>query len=291
MRVASLLRLLELVRRELPADDARIELGGAAPDDEKTICCELPDGFRLVALFSEAPADRDKRKERLETFAHSFAGSLTPDFEAPGDRHELASRRLDDELDALADRAGAVRAVVIDTQSPIIWGTSGTRRHEDDVEMALHTARAAAQAKGAGVDLAGLLESDDPMALMAERGVDRSVSHFLSQDVERIRKESRRSGAAWRHHLLTAQAIAAVRGESEVPQDLLLRDADFGLIVRAFASIYRLLLVFDGPFSELHAEAATLRALPVIERLVLALPPIDPGPRGGARVIDLRKPR
>ena len=49
--------------------------------------------------------------------------------------------------------------------------------------------------------------------------------------------------------------------------------------------------MFDGPFSELHAEAATLKALPMIERLVLALPPIDPGPRGGARVIDLHGPR
>lgn len=292
MRVASLLRLLDLVRRELPADDARIELGGREPEPEHNLWCELSEGFRLVAVFDAPPADPGQRKTHLEALARSFSGALSGvDFDAPGDRHELASRRLDDELEALADRAGAIRAVVIDTQSPVIWGTSGARRHEDDVDTALHTARAVDKAQQAGVDLAGLLESDDPMAVMADCGVERSVAHFLAQDVERIRKESRRSGSAWRHHLLTAHGIAAVRGEKEAPEDLLLRDAEFGLIVRAFASIYRLLLVFDGQFSELHAEAAALRALPVIERLVLALPPIDPGPKGGARVIDLRKPR
>ncbi|MEB2313300.1 MAG: hypothetical protein OZ921_09490 [Sorangiineae bacterium] len=292
MRVGALLRLLELVRRELPADDVRVEIGGREPSSEREIFCSLGDDHRLVASFEAPPADREQLRAHLEAFARSFVGGLgVIDFDAPGDRHELASRRLDDELESLADRAGAVRAVVIDTQSPVIWGTSGARRHEDDVETALHTARAAEQAARAGVDLAGLLERDDPAALLAERGVDRSTAHFLAEDVERIRNESRRSGSAWRHHLLTAHAIAALRAEPEPPQDLLVRDAALGLVVRSFASIYRLLLVFDGTFSELHAEAAALRALPLIERLVLALPPIDPGPRGGARVIDLHRAR
>ena len=61
-------------------------------------------------------------------------------------------------------------------------------------------------------------------------------------------------------------------------------------MARAFASIYVLMLVFKGTYSELHAEAALLHALPVIERLVLALPPVEPPPKGG-RVVKLPVPR
>jgi hypothetical protein len=40
-------------------------------------------------------------------------------------------------------------------------------------------------------------------------------------------------------------------------------------------------LVFDGPLSEIVAVGALVHAMPVIERFVLALPPVDPGPGGG----------
>jgi hypothetical protein len=48
--------------------------------------------------------------------------------------------------------------------------------------------------------------------------------------------------------------------------------------------------VFDGPFSELHAEGALIHALPAIERLVTSLPPRDPA-AGGAKVAVLRRLR
>ena len=49
------------------------------------------------------------------------------------------------------------------------------------------------------------------------------------------------------------------------------------------------LLVFDGRFSPLQAEAAVIQALPLIESLVAKLPPIDPTP--GGKVVALRLSR
>ncbi len=69
------------------------------------------------------------------------------------------------------------------------------------------------------------------------------------------------------------------------------READLGVLVRSFASIYLLVLAFDGTFDELRAERAVEDALPRIERLVLALPPLDPKPAPIAGVISLRRGR
>ena len=67
-------------------------------------------------------------------------------------------------------------------------------------------------------------------------------------------------------------------------------DVQFGYLVRAFANIYLLVLVFEGAFSELYVESAVIHALPAIEQLVLALPPREPPPAAGrGRVIRLRK--
>ncbi|MDQ3037679.1 MAG: hypothetical protein M3Y87_35125, partial [Myxococcota bacterium] len=88
--------------------------------------------------------------------------------------------------------------------------------------------------------------------------------------------------------LTTMRAIAAVRAaEGEAPPP---RPAGVHVMVRDFATIYRLVLVFDAAFSELHAEAALIHALPAIERLVTSLPPRDPV-SGGAKVAVLRRLR
>jgi hypothetical protein len=53
-----------------------------------------------------------------------------------------------------------------------------------------------------------------------------------------------------------------------------------------------LTLVFAAAFDELRAERAVLESLPRIERLVLALPPLNPEPpRQGAGVVSMRRPR
>lgn len=56
-------------------------------------------------------------------------------------------------------------------------------------------------------------------------------------------------------------------------------------LARPFAGLYVLALLFRAPLSEPIALGAVLHAVGLIERLVLALPPIDPGP--GAKVIRL----
>jgi len=66
------------------------------------------------------------------------------------------------------------------------------------------------------------------------------------------------------------------------------RDASFGWVARSFASIYVLIVVFESPFDELRAEQAIEDGLPRIERLVLALPPLDPKPSPIASVISMR---
>jgi hypothetical protein len=71
------------------------------------------------------------------------------------------------------------------------------------------------------------------------------------------------------------------------------RDKDFFLAL-SFSGIYILVLVFDASFDELRAERAATDALPRIERLVFALPPLDPDPpqpMGGVVALRGRRPR
>jgi hypothetical protein len=63
----------------------------------------------------------------------------------------------------------------------------------------------------------------------------------------------------------------------------------FAYLARSFAGIYVLVLVFDGAFDELRAERALALSLPTIERLVTALPPLDPTPLAGAVAIRRRR--
>ena len=60
-------------------------------------------------------------------------------------------------------------------------------------------------------------------------------------------------------------------------------------LVRPFAGLYVLTLLFRDPLSEPIALGAVLHAIGLIERLVLALPPIDPEP--GAKVIRMHLTR
>ena len=69
------------------------------------------------------------------------------------------------------------------------------------------------------------------------------------------------------------------------------REPDFGYVAQSFAAIYVLVLVFEAPFDELRAERAAVDALPRIERLVLALPPLDPTPEPRANAVSLRRSR
>jgi hypothetical protein len=119
---------LAIVRRDLGAVDARLlDRGEEAPVEGFALACDLPGDRRLVALFGEAPPDADARLERLSMLASSFHAILEP-----RERHRPARQppalSLHEELAALAQRAGAVDAVVIDARSPVVWGTAGEER-------------------------------------------------------------------------------------------------------------------------------------------------------------------
>jgi hypothetical protein len=119
---------LAIVRRDLGAVDARIlDPGQEPPAEGLTISCELPGDRRLVAIFAEAPPDPAARLERLSMLVSSFHAMLETK-ERPRPARQPPALSLHEELTALAQRAGAVDAVVIDARSPVVWGTAGEAR-------------------------------------------------------------------------------------------------------------------------------------------------------------------
>ncbi len=283
----ALLRFLEIVRRELGASDVRGEIGGREPGPG-AVWATTAGGIRIVAIF-DTPADLSDKAAKMRARAEAFAslGSIDEPVHPPSPRFG-AGHELDEALDFLAQRARASAALVIDDTSPVIWGSSLVPHGPEDVDEAIWVARAASAVRASGCDLAELVTKDpDPMrALLVEKGASAADALALSRDVERVRELGTR--AIDRAHILAMRAIATVR-ESE-GKGSPASGGDLHLLVRHFASIYRLVLAFEAPFSELHAEGAVIHALPVIERLVTSLPPRDPV-ASGAKVAVLRRLR
>jgi hypothetical protein len=284
-----LLRFLELVRRELGADDVRGEIGGRDPGPD-VVWATTPGGIRVVAVFDVPPPDLEERRSKLRALLESFAslGSLTEPSQQPLKR----ARAVDDlhqALDRLAHRARAVAAIVIDDSSPVIWGSSPMLPNFWGVEEAMWVAQVAAVARESGSDLSTLvtLGPEEVRTLLVARGLQPEQVAQLGRDLERLREFD--PPLVDRPRLLAMQAIAAVR-DAEAMRSVPRVPEGVHVIVRSFATMYRLVLVFDGVFSELHAEAALIHALPTIERLVLSLPPRDPA-ASGAKVAVLRRVR
>jgi hypothetical protein len=215
-----LLRFLELVVRELNANDARVELGGNDPDDPRLVFRHSANGGRVVVVFDEPPADRAGVEERLDVLIATLHGNEISEqtgSSPPRTPPDIAGRRLDDELGRLSDRAGAAGALVFDLASPVIWGAS------------------------------------------------------------RSESENR--------ELLFEDVIVAVRdAHAQLRQGHTLRlriDEAVECLARPFAGLYVVALAFKGDISEPVALGAVLHAMPLIERFVLALPPVDPNPGGG----------
>jgi hypothetical protein len=261
--MSAILRFLELVRRELEAADVRGELGGLDPSEPHKIWAVMPSGLRVVAIFDAPPADPNGKRERLQTLLDSFA-SLAPPLETPSvSPLAKTAHELDDALVALTQRARATAALVIDDTSPVIWGNSLVPHGPEDVDEAMWVARIAQAAAARGTSLPELVALDEA-AMRVALGDDSE----LGRDVERIRELGVR--AMDRAHVFAMRAVATTR---EHEGKALPVASDVPLMVRHFANIYRLIVVFEGPFSELHAESAIIHALPVIERLVTSLPP------------------
>lgn len=293
MNTEALERALGIVRQEMGCADVRLEIGGRPPESPHIIVASTPSGFRLVATFERVPEDRSSALLRLRQLASSFFDNgLTVPNPREDAEHHLAQRRLDDELCALSGRTGAAGAAVIDIQSPVIWGTSEVRSPDEDVETLLAVARLDALARNRGIDLAvvgGLREDDRVAALAAFDGEDRSRLEML---VARMAARPLRVRQA---HLLQARALNSVRRawkehrQEESSFRSLSHGEGLGYFARSFAGIYILVAYFPGAFSELRVEGAALHALPLIERHVLGLPPVDPPPPGG-KVVKLPLP-
>ncbi|HEY2735622.1 MAG TPA: hypothetical protein VGI70_16610, partial [Polyangiales bacterium] len=201
-------RFLELVARELGADDARAELGGRDPDAAGIVFKNLPEGWRIVALFDTPPADRALAQSKLdslaETFRHTLAELHPP---APTTSATLPGRRLDDALDGLRARTGALSVIVIDGNSPMLWGSSESGREFVDVDELSRVGLALSVARDRGVTLDQLTvrDADALLAVLRNRGVDRAVEELLAFLVARDQDE-----LTVRRRLLIALAVAAV---------------------------------------------------------------------------------
>jgi hypothetical protein len=248
-------RFAALVRRELDAHDVSIlEPASAqdAVDESRELRCPTPDGRIIVARWQEPIVDREAKQRRLEILASTIDAIADERAPTPSSRPP-PYQSLRDELESLCGRAVAINALVIDANSPILWGHA---RGRDIVPEAWSASPAPADAPPPSGDDARLAEVSR-LALEAVRGLS---------EVPAIRK-----GKRLRH----------VEREGPAP-----------FLAHSCAGIYILTLVFAGAFDELRAERAVLESLSRIERLVLALPPLNPEPpHKGAGVIAMRRPR
>lgn len=243
-------RLIALIRRELGAEEVVVlEPGDAAP--EGALIAALPNGARIAVEWHGAPEETEAKRRRLEMLVETFKESLR----ATSPSRPPPTQSLHDELMWLAQRAGAVDAVVIDAQSPMVWGAAedeGGTPHllaRDNV-VPLELARS------------GELASRPPAA-------DPPLTHRVIGAIRAL------------------PALASLHRGGHLHE--VASESSSGWIARSFAGIYVLVLVFDGAYDELRAERALSMSLPTIERLVTLLPPLDPTPNNGAAAIRRRR--
>ena len=241
-------RFVYLVVRELGATGVR--MGRLEPsEDPNVVRVELGDGRAVEATFPNGPKDKSGAQGRLLLLARAFESAI---FGAPPPRAtEEPERALGEELGALAGRAGAVDAVVIDAKSPVIWGS------------ARGLVGGASTAEVVRIGRPKRARETEPPT--AKRKTERVITRVRS--LKAVQTLSRGGHVA---HLERARSG--------------------GYLARSFASIYVLIIIFDGAIDELRVERALREHLSTIERLVIALPPRDPV-GGNANVVSLRAKR
>ncbi len=315
-------RFITLAKRELQADDVRLlALGEATPEADNVLVSRLGDGRHVVASFASPPKDREALERRLSMLASTFAEALAA---PPTEKHRArppVATSLHEELKALALRARALDVVVIDTDSPVVWGcASQPARPRARSELLLRDVsdrELSAQADDDSGPLQDIsVDVEDRSAEDRYENVDASVPSATSvtsvtnladrrRDSQPIPTESARIVSEYAEEPtaeaeMTRRAIALVRGLPALDglhKGRHLRHVERStshLLALSFSGIYILCLVFEGDFDELRAERAAADALPRIERLVLALPPLDPGPPqpvGGVVALRSRRRR
>lgn len=275
-------RLSSLIRRELGAGDVRLlPIAESPAAADNVLSASLDDGRVVVVTFADAPADRNALARRLAMLVSTFSQGLTDP--TPRERGPV-TRSLHDELRALATRAQACDALVLDGQSPVVWSSAtGTAEELDEalrlIELCrldfLRDTRGEGENEGAP-DFDGGSQPELPAPLESSlvlRDVDATPEASIRaiQDVRNLPEMAGLRRGKTLHHVQ--------------------RGADYGFLAKSFAGIYLLVLVFDEAFDELRAERALADALPRIERLVLALPPRDPAPGPQSNVVAFRRRR
>lgn len=276
----STLQVLDLLRRELRAASVYLEFGGTPRLEPTVVSHALDEHWRVVAVFNETPpADA---RERLSALLAAFASarpSLTPIAQRLG--RPPAERRLDEELVRLRELLGAQVVLIIDESSPVLWGASALRGHGIDVDFLVELAEVIGRftSEPKDWDLAGVA-----------RGLGQSPGEREHEPTAReLELEKVRAWAPelepgdWYLTLLCSLAVAPFRERKhkEARGRRIVQPPPIGYVAQPLSSQYVLLFVFDQPFSQLHAEATAVHAVPYLEKLIQDLPPIDP--EGGAK--------
>jgi hypothetical protein len=282
-------RFVALAKRELGADDVRLLAPTeSAPEASNVLVTRMDDGRHVVASFGDPPKDREALERRLTILTTTFAEALAaPPSEKTRARPRVASS-LHEELRALAVRARARDCVVIDVDSPVVWGSASVpakpRARSDLLLRDVSDRELVSQVDDESGPLQDVTSVTPPPPESSPHAV---VPDDADEDGVFTGSEPE----------LTRRAIAAMRalpGIEHLHKGRHLRhverEHDFYLAL-SFSGIYLLCIVFDAPFDELRAEKSAHESLPRIERLVQALPPLDPEPQPMGGVIALRRPR
>lgn len=301
---ATLERLANILKRELDAQDVVIASIDQISPNHTALTWDLGRGRTLVVLFATPPSDLQEKRERLAALVDSFAHLFAEIAGEPQRNRPEPNATLQSELNVLAGRTHASCALVIDAKSPIIWGASMAPTNAEHIPLDPRVHAAFTQADEIGLAWRDFLARPNTSRPIGERKESKSNAESartlrLVPPIDELAGLDAHEREIIAFHAdLARSAIASVRAH---PTLALLhrgehlhetvRNESFGYVARSFATIYVLILVFPGPFDELGAERAATRALPIIERLVIALPPDDsPGTQSGA-VVALRPRR
>jgi hypothetical protein len=247
-----------------------------------------------VVRFAAPPADADTLRRRLSMLASAFADLLPNEPRSRASRPP-PSRSLGEELAALVKRTRAADALVIDAHSPVVWGAAGAGGELEGPTstQTLEELRRAPPPRPSGlrgvnnvIPLYGAdWERDAVVELPASEPQEPSQATPEQPPVSHKRQCVMRALLEVRE----LPDLAALKRGGHLRQ--MVGEPGFGYVARSFAAIYVLVVVFDAPYEELLVKRAIAQALPIIERLVAALPPLDPRPTAGVAALRPRRRR
>jgi hypothetical protein len=295
-------RFASLVMRELSATAVHIAMPDEPERESDTVLsARLQDGRRVDAEFGQPIEDRAALARRLQMLVAAFESALAePPEEGP--RRKPPAISLRDELRAMTMRAGAADAIVIDAHSPVTWATAhGAAVGPFTITPELRKALELEQMSRRDLIDAIRQELDGNDADWDESPVPPETSAPPVAPVAPIAlapAPPAKSEPPPQMSALSNRAIEEVRMLPTLATlrrgghlAYVVREDDFGILARSFAGIYVLLVVFDHLFDELRAERSVRESLPRIERLVLALPPLDPEPTDNVTAMRQRRRR